>query len=118
MADKPVAFIVGGSRGIGRGLAERLAKDGYNLSIIARNSFCLNETANVCRQAGARVLMFSFDVTNSSLLERSVYHTVNTFGSIDVLIYAVGFISERPVEKFPLEGLKEQVLIMSYHLIL
>lgn len=105
MADKPVGFIVGGSRGVGRGVAERLAKDGYNLTIIARNSFHLNETANACRQLGARVLTFSFDITNSSLLERAVNHTVSTYGSIDVLVYAAGYMAFRPIEKYPIEGL-------------
>jgi len=109
MPEKPVAFVVGGSRGIGRGMAERLAKEGYNLSLVARTSFYLNETANVCRQAGARVLTFSFDVTNSSLLERAVDHTVNTYGSIDVLICAAGFMSFAPMEKLPIEDLDRMI---------
>ena len=105
MADKPVAFIVGGSRGIGRGMAERLSREGYDLALVARTSHCLNEAANECRKNGARVLTFSFDVTNSSVLQQSVEHTVNTYGSIDVLVYAAGFFCFAPMEKIPVEGL-------------
>ena len=103
--DKPVAFILGGSKGIGKGMAERLAREGYNLTLVARTSHYLNLAAVECRALGARVLTLALDITNSSLLEQAVEHTVTTYGSIDVLICAVGYNTFAPVDKLPLEGM-------------
>jgi len=94
---------LGGSRGIGKGMAERLAREGYNLTLVARTSHDLNLVAVGCRALGARVLTLALDITNSSLLEQAVEHTVTTFGSIDVLICAVGYNTFAPVDTLPLE---------------
>ena len=103
-SSKPVAFIIGGSRGIGRGAAEKFAKEGYNLSLIARGSDALDDAANVCRSMGAEVVTFAIDVTNNSLLKRAVEQTVDSLGSIDVLLCAAGFAVIAPLDILPMEG--------------
>lgn len=101
---KPVAFILGGSRGIGRGAAEQFAKDGYNIALVARTSSDLQDASRSCTQLGAEVITFTLDVTNDNLLKRAVDQTVEAFGSIDVLICAAGFTTVAPLDKMPAEG--------------
>lgn len=104
VSSKGVALILGGSRGIGRGLAERLAKDGYDISLIARNQANLTEVAGVCAQLGAKSVTFALDVTNDALLKQAVEQTVAQLGSIDVLICAVGQTEFAPFDKLSIEG--------------
>ena len=59
-----VALITGGSRGLGRALAERLAHDGWAVVLDARDATALEATAALLRQSGTTVLALPGDVTD------------------------------------------------------
>jgi len=82
-------FITGASSGIGRALAELYAKADMTLFLCGRNQKRLKETADVCRQKGAKVYTFVFDVTNQQEAEIAV-RKADSLCPIDLLIANAG----------------------------
>lgn len=88
---KQTAIVTGGSRGIGRAVAVRLAKDGMNLVINYRgNSAAAEETERLCRELGAEVLLVQGDVSRAEDCEKLAAHAKEAFGRVDVLVNNAG----------------------------
>lgn len=88
---KQTAIVTGGSRGIGRAVAMRLAKDGMNLVINYRgNSAAAEETERLCRELGAKVLLVQGDVSRAEDCEKLAEHAKEAFGRVDVLVNNAG----------------------------
>lgn len=88
---KQTAIVTGGSRGIGRAVAVRLAKDGMNLVINYRgNSAAAEETERICRELGAEVLLVQGDVSRAEDCEKLTAQAKEAFGRVDVLVNNAG----------------------------
>lgn len=88
---KQTAIVTGGSRGIGRAVAVRLAKDGMNLVINYRgNSEAAEETERLCRELGAEVLLVQGDVSRAEDCEKLAAQAKESFGRVDVLVNNAG----------------------------
>lgn len=88
---KQTAIVTGGSRGIGRAVAVRLAKDGMNLVINYRgNSAAAEETERLCRELGAEVLLVQGDVSRAEDCEKLAAQAKEVFGRVDVLVNNAG----------------------------
>lgn len=88
---KQTAIVTGGSRGIGRAVAMRLAKDGMNLVINYRgNSAAAEETERMCRELGAEVLLVQGDVSRAEDCEKLAAQAKEAFGRVDVLVNNAG----------------------------
>lgn len=88
---KQTAIVTGGSRGIGRAVAVRLAKDGMNLVINYRgNSAAAEETERLCRELGAEVLLVQGDVSRAEDCEKLAEQAKEAFGRVDVLVNNAG----------------------------
>lgn len=88
---KQTAIVTGGSRGIGRAVAVRLAKDGMNLVINYRgNSAAAEETERLCRELGAEVLLVQGDVSRAEDCEKLTAQAKEAFGRVDVLVNNAG----------------------------
>lgn len=88
---KQTAIVTGGSRGIGRAVAVRLAKDGMNLVINYRgNSAAAEETERICRELGAEVLLVQGDVSCAEDCEKLAAQAKEAFGRVDVLVNNAG----------------------------
>lgn len=88
---KQTAIVTGGSRGIGRAVAMRLAKDGMNLVINYRgNSAAAEETERLCRELGAEVLLVQGDVSRAEDCEKLAEQAKAVFGRVDVLVNNAG----------------------------
>lgn len=88
---KQIAIVTGGSRGIGRAVAVRLAKDGMNLVINYRgNSAAAEETERMCRELGAEVLLVQGDVSCAEDCEKLAAQAKEAFGRVDVLVNNAG----------------------------
>ena len=88
---KQTAIVTGGSRGIGRAVAVRLAKDGMNLVINYRgNSAAAEETERLCRELGAEVLLVQGDVSRAEECEKLAAQAKEAFGRVDVLVNNAG----------------------------
>lgn len=92
--EKPVAFITGASRGIGKQLAIDYAKAGYNLVLVARSTASsptklpgtVDETADLARENGATVLSIGANLNSPDECEQSAKAALAEFGKVDVLI--------------------------------
>ena len=81
-----VAIITGSSRGIGAGIAARLAKEGMRVVITGLDA-AETETATAdLRQAGAQVSAVPGDLSNDTLLDALFEHTLTTYGQLDLLV--------------------------------
>lgn len=85
-----VAMVTGASRGLGRAMAHAFAREGARLSICARGSAALEETAAQLRSAGAEVLARSADVCDSAGMQSWTQATAEHFGGVDVLVNNAG----------------------------
>lgn len=88
-----VCLITGASRGIGRRVAERLAKMGAKLAVSARSVDELNTLAVELRATDAEVETIPADLTKPDDRERLVNAAVERFGGMDVLLNCAGVCS-------------------------
>ncbi len=94
-----VAIVTGGSKGIGRAVAETLADEGCRVSICARNEGPLEEAVAAI---DGEVLPVVADLTRQSDVDRVVDRTVAEFGPVDILVNNVGILgSEKPFHEIP-----------------
>jgi NAD(P)-dependent dehydrogenase (short-subunit alcohol dehydrogenase family) len=86
-----VAIISGGSEGLGRATAEKLAGEGVRVAICARRKEPLERAAEEVRRAtGGEVLAQVADVTSAEEVEAFVTAVVARFGGIDILVNNAG----------------------------
>ena len=89
--EKKVALITGGSRGIGKAIAEKFAKNGYDLVInYVSDNTDLDAIKEEFKQYGSEVLMEKADVSNYAECEKMVTAAIEKFGRIDVLVNNAG----------------------------
>lgn len=96
------AIITGGSRGIGKEMAEGLAEAGANLVLCARREEWLTETVQEFREKGFHVHGKVADVAKADDVQAVVDETVKHFGKIDVLINNAGISWGAMPEEMPL----------------
>ncbi|REJ20244.1 MAG: beta-ketoacyl-ACP reductase [Bacillaceae bacterium] len=92
--DGRVAFITGGSRGIGKSIVELFAEEGAKVAFIDLNEEALKATANELKEKGFEVFAKAADVTDREQVEGTMEEVVNTFGSIDILVNNAGVIRD------------------------
>ncbi len=86
-----VAFVTGGTRGIGKQIAINLAKAGYDIAINYRNeNEALRETQIEIERQGAKCFSVKGDVSVFEDCEKMVKDIINQFGKIDVLVNNAG----------------------------
>lgn len=85
-----VAVVTGGGRGIGAGIARRLAGLGMAVAICGRSSGPLEQTTAAIRQAGARCESFECDVRRLGDVERLAAQVEAAFGRCNVLVNNAG----------------------------
>jgi 3-oxoacyl-[acyl-carrier protein] reductase len=92
--DNAVAIVTGASQGIGRATAIRLARDFSGLTLVARDSDHLNETAANVKAAGAEPLVIVLDLSRSEAAATVVSATLERFGRIDALLNIAGAVPQ------------------------
>lgn len=85
-----VAIVTGASRGIGRSIAQRLAEQGAQVMLTARNAILLTQTVEEMHDAGLRAECCSFDLRDADAATQIVERTVAAFGSVDILVNNAG----------------------------
>jgi len=102
--DRQVAIVTGGSRGIGAGIAEKLASLGANVVIAGRDRKSLDETARKITQSGNRCEGITCDVTKLSDVESLAASVQKTYGRADILVNNAGLGAfSTPLHQLPPE---------------
>jgi 3-oxoacyl-[acyl-carrier protein] reductase len=87
----PVALVTGASRGIGRGIALRLAAEGYNLIInYARNADAAEEVRKKAESAGVKAVALQADIAVAADRRKLCDGSFAAFGRIDLLVNNAG----------------------------
>jgi 3-oxoacyl-[acyl-carrier protein] reductase len=98
-----VAIVTGGSRGIGKFIARRLAEEGASVVIAGRTISDLRLTADEITHAGGRVIAVQTDVSNEKSVHRLLSKTLTEFGTIDILVNNAGQYMEKSVADMSLD---------------
>ena len=85
-----IAVVTGGSDGIGRATALRLAQEGANVAVCARRKEPLDETAAAMSKFGVQTLAIPADMSKAADIERFMKAVVDKFGRIDILVNNAG----------------------------
>lgn len=101
-------IITGASRGIGRAMAVKFARDGANIVVAAKTAQphpklkgTIYDAAEEIEAAGGRALPVQVDIRLENQVDAMVQAALDRFGGIDVLVNNAGAISLSSVEKTP-----------------
>lgn len=103
-------FITGGSRGIGKAIGIRLAKEGANIVIAAKTAEehpklpgTIYSAAKEIEDAGGKALPVIMDIRSEEMVEAAVSIAVEEFGGIDILINNASAINLSPTLQLPMK---------------
>ena len=101
-------FITGGSRGIGREIALRAARDGANVAIAAKTAEphpklagTIHSVAEEIEKAGGHALAIQLDVRDDAAVVEAINRTAKQFGGLDVLVNNASAINLTPTLATP-----------------
>ena len=90
-----VALVTGASQGIGRSIAQTLARAGAKVALAARNQQKLEEVAGEIRSAGGQAAVFPLDVSNEDEIKSTVKAAIAQLGKIDILVNNAGITRDQ-----------------------
>ena len=99
----PVVLVTGSSRGIGKGIARSLAKEGCSVAITyVGNQTAAEETARICREESsnpnAKYEIFRADISSKDDRELLVDSVIKQFGTIDALVNNAGIAPRKRLD--------------------
>jgi NAD(P)-dependent dehydrogenase (short-subunit alcohol dehydrogenase family) len=83
---KEVVVVTGATKGVGRAIAERFAKDGARIALLARGREGLDATAKEVKRLGGEALALPTDVADYDAVDAAAAATEEAFGEIDIWI--------------------------------
>ncbi len=102
------AVVTGGSRGLGRAIALRLARQGADVAFSYRgNEAAANETASGIEEAGREALAVQADVTDPAAAEALVKAALEAFGKVDILVNNAGITRDDLIMRMSLDAWRE-----------
>ena len=104
-----VALVAASSRGLGRAVAEELAREGARVVVCARGDAALHETADAIRAHGGEVEAITGDVSNPADVARIIEAGTRAFGRIDILVTNGGGPPAGPFESHSADAWHEAV---------
>jgi 3-oxoacyl-[acyl-carrier protein] reductase len=99
-----VAFITGGSRGIGAAIVRRLAREGASVTFTyAAAAGAAEALVDEVATAGGRAAAVQADSADAEALAKAIDAAATTYGRIDILVNNAGVITHGPVDDLPVE---------------
>lgn len=89
-----IALVTGGTRGIGKAIAEGFAQRGVHVVVAGRNLNAANEVASSLSHAGVQAIGMRLDVSNSEEVEKVFQEIRKEFKRIDILINNAGITKD------------------------
>ena len=90
-----IALVTGGSRGIGRAIAVKLAQEGCDVAILyAGRKEAADETVSLLTATGARALAVQCNVADEKAAEAAVKEVAQALGPIDILVNNAGIVRD------------------------
>lgn len=100
-----VAVVTGGSRGIGRAIALKMADSGADVAVLyAGNSQAAEETCNAARAFGVRAVCYQCNVADAEEVEKTAAQILEQFGGVDILVNNAGITRDALVLKMGIEA--------------
>src|SRR5690606_12310117 len=106
----PVVIITGASRGIGRAVAEKFAKQGYNLTLVADQEEELSETVNLIGGKN-QCLSLCGNLENFGFLQDIVDRTFQEWGRVDILVNNAAWRTIETLRSISLEDWEKTIRI-------
>ncbi len=103
MFEDKVAYITGGTKGIGFGIAEVLIKNGIRVAVSGRKQEDAEEAAKILSDDGTMAFGIASDVRNFADEQQAVAEIINKFGRLDYVIANAGLGVFKPVDQMELE---------------
>jgi NAD(P)-dependent dehydrogenase (short-subunit alcohol dehydrogenase family) len=108
--DQKCAVVTGGSKGLGRAIAQALAEAGAAVMVAARNRAEVEAAAaEIARDTGGRVVAAAADVTSDADVSRMVGAALAAFGKIDILVNSAGINIRNPILDLSIDDFKKLV---------
>lgn len=97
-----IAVVTGASKGIGRGIAIALARQGADVVLAARNKSQLDEAAYEIEKIGRRAKAVCVDVTSKEQIDNMMQNIVAAFGGVDIFVNNAGItVMKRILDTLP-----------------
>jgi len=96
--DDKAALVTGGGRGLGRAMANALARAGADVVVVARREADLDETVAQVEAHGRRGLAVPGDVVDPGTATHAVDAAIREFGRVDALVNNAGLYHMQPIE--------------------
>ncbi|MCM3440398.1 3-oxoacyl-ACP reductase family protein [Metabacillus halosaccharovorans] len=110
MSEKKVAIITGASRGIGKAIALRLAKDNFMVVINYNKSReDAEKVLESIKEIGGNGILFQGSVTDRDVMDGMVKEVVNQFGRIDLLVNNAGVLRPKYLMMTKLDEWEETI---------
>jgi 3-oxoacyl-[acyl-carrier protein] reductase len=116
MSRDEVAVVTGASRGIGRGIARKFAREGYNVVLFGRDIAALKNVKEEVKSFGVNADSFSGDASNADFVNDSVDKVINHYGKVDHLVNNAGMAIKKKVIDSSLEDFMKQIDVNLYGL--
>ncbi|HMN96424.1 MAG TPA: SDR family oxidoreductase [Phycisphaerales bacterium] len=113
----PVAIVTGAGSGIGRAIAQRLGRAGWNLALVGRSEERLRETEALLGAAAslpAGLELIAADLSDPASVRAAIETTGGVFSRIDVLVNNAGFARGVPIEATEIGFLEELFAVNTF----
>lgn len=98
-----IALVTGAGSGIGKAIAEDLAREQFNIGLLGRDEIALQEVQKICESYGVTARCYPVDLRDANACDHVVEQMEQDFGGLTVLINNAGVWIEKDIEDASLE---------------
>jgi 3-oxoacyl-[acyl-carrier protein] reductase len=107
-----VAFVQGGSRGIGAAIAIRLAAQGAAVALTYSNAASsADDVVRTIESAGGKALAIKADAAEEAAIRQAIQQTAKTFGGLDILVNNAGIFTPATIDQLSMADLDRTLAI-------
>ena len=105
--DGKVALVTGGSRGLGRQMAQALAEAGAEVAVVSRGDHATSAAAEVHAATGRTSRGYACDVTSPEQVAALSQQTLSDFGHVDILVNNAGINIRGPIDSISVDEFRQ-----------